>query len=105
MEIDAKEKEMMQEFLYSIQQPLGYHRLSFGPGINFMIWACLLQYRGTIGLARISVIQLWDYRMRTFIDQFDEHDRPGSWRALSSVATAFCFWRGLADSYFKFVKW
>ncbi|KAJ0673179.1 hypothetical protein HanOQP8_Chr13g0505231 [Helianthus annuus] len=43
--------------------------------------------------------------MGMLIDQFDEHDRHGSWYALSSVATAFCFWRGLADSCFKFVKW
>ncbi|MFS7930215.1 putative transcription factor WD40-like family [Helianthus anomalus] len=31
----------------------------------------------------IQLWELWGYRMGTLIDRFDEHDRPGSWRALS----------------------
>ncbi|MFS7994980.1 putative WD40/YVTN repeat-like-containing domain superfamily [Helianthus anomalus] len=54
---------------------------------NKRLWILASLHSGVIQLW-----ELWGYRMGTLIDRFDEHDRPGSWRALSRNRF-FCFWR------------
>ena len=35
-----------------------------------------------------GVIQLWDYRMGTLLDRFDEHDGPVGWQVCVGVRSA-----------------